>query len=96
MDMKTINIEGIEIEYEDAKSADESCKKRMMAYYFKSIREQSGMNRKDFADWLEIPYRTMQEWELGRRTMPDYVLKLIAYKVKNEMLNQKVSNKDEK
>ncbi|MBQ7076707.1 MAG: XRE family transcriptional regulator [Lachnospiraceae bacterium] len=50
----------------------------MMAYYFKSIRKQSGMNRKDFAEWLEIPYRTMQEWELGRRTMPDYVLKLIA------------------
>ena len=32
-----------------------------------------------------IPYRTMQEWELGRRVMPDYVLRLVAYKVANEM-----------
>ena len=44
-----------------------------MAYAFKMIREESGMNRKDFAEWLGIPYRTMQEWELGRRAMPKYV-----------------------
>ena len=25
------------------------------------------MNRKEFSEWLGIPYRTMQEWELGRR-----------------------------
>lgn len=48
------------------------------------IREESGMNRKDFAEWLGIPYRTMQEWELGRRAMPKYVLDLISYKVQNE------------
>ena len=42
------------------------------------------MNRKDFSEWLGIPYRTMQEWELGRRMMPEYVLRLIAYKVANE------------
>ena len=51
----------------------------------KKIREMTGMNRKDFSDWLGIPYRTMQEWELGRRQMPDYVLRLIAYKVRVEM-----------
>lgn len=58
--------------------------KRLMAYAFKSIRKESGMNRKDFAEWLDIPYRTMQEWELGRRAMPQYVLSLIIYKVRNE------------
>ena len=66
--------------YEDKKGMEH----RMMAYAFKMIREESGMNRKDFADWLGIPYRTMQEWELGRRAMPQYVLDLISYKVKNE------------
>ena len=25
-----------------------------------------------------LPYRTMQEWELGRRVMPEYVLRLFA------------------
>ncbi|XVH02432.1 helix-turn-helix domain-containing protein [Eubacteriales bacterium KG126] len=55
-----------------------------MAYAFKMIRAQSGMNRKDFSAWLGIPYRTMQEWELGRRAMLEYVLRLIAYKVQME------------
>ena len=42
------------------------------------------MNRKEFAEWLGIPYRTMQDWERGVSEVPDYVLNLIAYKVKNE------------
>ena len=40
--------------------------------------------RKEFAEWLGIPYRTMQDWERGVSEVPDYVLNLIAYKVKNE------------
>ncbi|MBR3307513.1 MAG: XRE family transcriptional regulator, partial [Lachnospiraceae bacterium] len=39
------------------------------------IREKSGMSRTDFSVWLGVPYRTMQEWELGRRAMPEYVLR---------------------
>ena len=42
-------------------------------------------SRTDFSVWLGVPYRTMQEWELGRRAMPEYVLRLIAYKVMNEL-----------
>ena len=53
---------------------------------FIKIRESSGMNRKEFAEYLNVPYRTMQEWELGRRAMPKYVLELIAFKVKQELL----------
>lgn len=79
-----LNIEGLEIEIEAMEKNDTDSSRRMMAYAFKMIREQSGMNRKDFSDWLGIPYRTMQEWELGRRVMPEYVLRLIAYKVLNE------------
>ena len=63
---------------------DADAVRRKMAYAFKMIRAQSGMNRKDFSAWLGIPYRTMQEWELGRRAMPEYVLRLIAYKVQME------------
>ena len=79
-----LNIEGLEIEIEAMEKNDTDSSRRMMAYAFKMIREQSGMNRKDFSDWLGIPYRTMQEWELGRRVMPEYVFRLIAYKVLNE------------
>ena len=79
------NVEGLEIEVEITTTDDVEAERRRMAYVFKMIREQSGMNRKDFSDWLGIPYRTMQEWEMGRRVMPDYVLRLIAYKVFNEI-----------
>lgn len=78
------NVEGIEIEVEDIDKNDSNRERRLVAYQFRAIREQTGMNRKEFSDWLGIPYRTMQEWELGRRQMPDYVLRLIAYKVQME------------
>ena len=83
---KTIyNIEGIEIEFEKYEEADKESERRKTAYCFKMIRQKSGMNRTEFSSWLGVPYRTMQEWELGRRAMPEYVLRLIAYKVMNEL-----------
>lgn len=51
---------------------------------FKELRENSGMTRPEFAKHFEIPYRTIQDWELGNRKCPEYVLKLIEYKLKNE------------
>lgn len=84
MKKEKYNIEGIEIEVDKHDPNDKDAKRRMLAYCFRMIRQESGMNRKDFAEWLGIPYRTMQEWELGRRAMPEYVLRLIAYKVYNE------------
>ena len=80
----SIEIEGMKLNIEKDKSEKELTGKRLTAYSIKAVREQSGMNRKDFAEWLGIPYRTMQEWELERRAMPEYVLRLIAYKVYNE------------
>ncbi len=78
------NIEGIEVEIEFNDRSEADAERMRIAYVFRAIREFSGMNRKEVSEWLEIPYRTMQEWELGRRVMPEYVLKLIAYKVANE------------
>ena len=52
----------------------------------KELRESTGMNRKEFCDYFEIPYRTVTEWERGTRKMPDYVLRLLAYKAKMEQL----------
>lgn len=51
---------------------------------FQAIREMTGMNRMDFAEYLNIPYRTMTEWEHNRRTMPEYVFSLIEFKVQTE------------
>ncbi len=77
------SIEGIDILVEQ-KSLDtniEDKSRRLQSYYIKKIREQSGMERREFCEWLGIPYRTLQDWELGQRVMPEYVLRLIAYKV---------------
>lgn len=52
------------------------------------LRKSTGMNRKEFAAYFDIPYRTMQDWELGNRQMPEYLLRLIAYKVKIEKLTK--------
>ncbi len=84
MEMESYLIEGMQIEIERVNINDTDDIKRKMSYLVKAVREQSGLNRKDFAIWLGVPYRTMQEWELGRRAMPEYVLRLIAYKVINE------------
>ena len=50
-----LNVEGLEIEIEAMEKNDTDSSRRKMAYAFKMIREQSGMNRKDFSDWLGIP-----------------------------------------
>ena len=51
-----------------------------------SLREETGMNRREFAEYFGIPYRTIQDWELGNRKMPDYLLRLMAYKYRIESL----------
>ena len=48
------------------------------------LRVSTGMNRKEFCEYFQIPYRTMTDWELGNRTMPDYLFRLMAYKVNIE------------
>ncbi len=78
MKKEIYNLEGIEIEVEKYDKNDKDAERRRLAYCFRMIRT-------DFSVWLGVPYRTMQEWELGRRAMPEYVLRLIAYKVMNEL-----------
>ncbi len=62
----------------------------------KELRESTGLNRKEFCEKFEIPYRTMTEWELGHRTAPPYVLRLLAYYVEMQnMLKGKEDKSDE-
>ena len=59
------------------------------------IRLKTGMNRKEFAEYFEIPYRTMQDWEHGKRTMPHYLLRLMEYKLRTESCIRKGAHKSE-
>ena len=52
----------------------------------KKLREDLGMNRTEFSRYMGIPLRTLEEWEAGRRKMPEYVLRLMGYYTKMERL----------
>ncbi|MBE5950545.1 MAG: DUF1016 family protein [Lachnospiraceae bacterium] len=52
----------------------------------KKMREELGMNRTEFSQYIGIPLRTLEEWEAGRRQMPEYVLRLLVYYTKIERL----------
>ena len=51
------------------------------------LREELGLNRKEFAMEYGIPLRTIEDWEHGKRKMPSYLLRLLTYKVKLDKLN---------
>ena len=58
----------------------------------KKLREETGLNRKQFALYYEIPLRTVEDWEAGRRTPPEYVPRLMEYRLKYERLLQQMEN----
>ena len=59
----------------------------------KSLREKVGLNRTEFAKQQGIPLRTIEDWEAGRRQMPDYLLRLLVYKVSVEQLMEQRDNR---
>lgn len=52
----------------------------------KNLRLRTGMSLKQFSLYFEISFRTMQNWELGYRQCPEYLLKLMEYKLINEAM----------
>ena len=52
----------------------------------RELRNKTGMSRTAFAACFQIPYRTLQDWELGSRKMPEYLFELMKYKVSHEHL----------
>ena len=74
----------------DKKELNEDGKK------IRELREKTGMSRKDFCEYFGIPVRTMEDWEHGRRSMPEYLLRLMAYKVEMEKLIKKGDSENEK
>lgn len=86
MAIYSYSIEGLnlQIDLEEKTGIDNGLDKRMLPYLIKDIRDKSGMPITVFCKWLGIPLRTMEQWERGDRAMPEYVLRLIAYKVAME------------
>ena len=61
----------------------------------KELRTQMKMNRREFCDYFGIPYRTVADWEAGKRTMPAYLLRLMKYKAETEKLVKRDSLTEE-
>ena len=71
---------------------DKECSKKI-----KELRESTGMNRKEFCDYFDIPYRTVTEWERDNRHAPGYLLRLLEYYIRMEkvMNEKKAEGKEE-
>ena len=50
----------------------------------RNIREISGLSRAAFSRKYKIPLRTLEDWDSGRNTPPEYVLKLLERAVKED------------
>ena len=60
----------------------------------KQLRELTGMNRKEFCEYFQIPYRTVSEWERDGRHAPDYLVRLLEYYIRIEQITKdKVDSK---
>ena len=50
----------------------------------KDIRLSTGLSQSQFSAAVNIPIRTIQDWEQGKRKCPEYVADLIEYRVNND------------
>lgn len=61
---------------EEQAAVDANCIRRM--------RQQTGLNRKQFCDKYGIPYRTMQDWEDGKSKPVEWAEKLLRRAVRDD------------
>ncbi len=52
------------------------------------LRKSTGMNRRQFCEYFDIPYMTVSDWEHGNRRVPKYLLRLLEYYVQMEKMNR--------
>ena len=51
------------------------------AQEIRQMRKITGMNRREFSEYTDIPVRTLEDWENGKRTPPAYIPRLIRYQL---------------
>ena len=57
------------------------------------LRKQFEMNRREFSEYLGIPIRTLEDWEAGRRKMPEYLFRLMVYYIRYDHINANAYSK---
>lgn len=53
------------------------------------IRNLLGISRAEFGRRYNIPIRTLEDWDAGRKKPPQYVMELLERAVRADMENQK-------
>lgn len=61
----------------------------------RALRAETGLTRKQFAEHFQIPLRTVEEWEAGRRKPPEYIPRLLKYQIMYEQQFDKQFKGDE-
>lgn len=51
----------------------------------KELRTLSGLSQQAFSDKYKIPKRSIENWESGKRTPPEYVISLLERAVKEDI-----------
>ena len=60
----------------------------------KELRLSTGMNRREFCDYFDIPYRTVTEWDRDNRNAPEYVIRLLEDYIRTEKLFKESQKED--
>ncbi len=58
----------------------------------RELRNRLGDTQSEFAKRYNIPFRTIQNWESGVRKPPEYILELLKYRIKDDLVNKKASS----
>ena len=59
--------------------------------YIREMRTQLGDTQSEFAARYNIPFRTVQNWEAGVRTPPEYVMRLLENRIREDLVNRKTA-----
>ncbi len=59
----------------------------------RQARKSAGLTQRDMFDWLDIPIRTIQDWEYGINKPSDWATNLILDKIERESDSYKSDTK---
>ena len=52
------------------------------------IRALTNLSQPQFCEKYHIPLPTLRKWEQGKREPPDYLVELLAFKVREDLKNE--------
>lgn len=57
----------------------------------REMRKRLGDTQSEFAARYNIPFRTVQNWETGLRRPPEYIMALLEYRIREDLVNRKTA-----